>query len=46
MFLKIAAQAFQTGDFLNIFLTFLGFLGSFSYETFSYEKKVYFHMKK
>ena len=27
---KIAAQAFESGDFLNIFLRFLGFWGSFS----------------
>ena len=26
MFLKVAAQAFESGDFLNIFLRFWGFL--------------------
>ena len=40
MFLKIAAQAFETGDFLNIFLRFLGFSGSFCYKNFSYKKCV------
>ena len=28
-FLKIAAEAFEAGDFLNIFWGFLGFWGSF-----------------
>ena len=37
-FLKIAAQAFETGGFLNIFLRFWGFWGSFSYKTFSNKK--------
>ena len=37
-FLKIAAEAFETGDFLKIFLKFLGFWGSFSYQNFSYKK--------
>ena len=39
MFLKIAAQAFKAGDFLSIFLRFLGFSGSFSYKNFSWKKK-------
>ena len=33
------AEASEAGDFLNIFLRFLGFWGSFSYKYFSYEKK-------
>ena len=36
-FLKIAGQASEAGDFLNIFLRFLGFWGSFSYK----KKRVY-----
>ena len=32
MFLKIAAQAFEAEDLLDIFLKFWGFWGSFSYE--------------
>ena len=36
---KIEAQAFEGGGFLNIFLRFLGFWGSFSYKDFSYMKK-------
>ena len=36
MFLKIAAQTFEAEDFLNIFLRFLGFWGSFYYKNFSY----------
>ena len=39
-FLKIAAEAFGAEDFLNIFLSFWGFLGSFSYKKFSYIKNV------
>ena len=39
MFAKIAVQAFEAGDFLNIFLRFWGFLGSFSYKNFSHKKK-------
>ena len=35
----IKAQAFEAGDFLNIFLGFRVFWGSFSYKNFSYEKK-------
>ena len=35
---KNAAQRFDAGDFLNIFLTFFGFLGSFCYENLSYKK--------
>ena len=31
MVLKTAAQAFEAGDFLSIFLTFLGFWGSLPY---------------
>ena len=42
MFLKIAAQAFEAGDFLNIFLRFWGFSGSFSYNQFSYKEHVQF----
>ena len=42
MFLKIAAQAFEAGDFLNIFLRFWGFSGSFSYNHFSYKEQVQF----
>ena len=38
VFLKIAAQAFEAGDFLNISLRFLGFWGSFCYKKFSYKK--------
>ena len=38
-FLKIVAQAFEAGDFLNIFLRFSGFWGLFSYKNFSYKKK-------
>ena len=38
-FLKIVAQAFKAGDFLNIFLGFLGFWGSFSYKNFAYKQK-------
>ena len=30
MFLKIAAKAFEDGDFRNIFLSFRDFWGSFS----------------
>ena len=37
-FLKITAQAFEAGDFLNIFLRFLGFSGSF-FLYFLYKKK-------
>ena len=40
MFLKVAAQVFEAGDFLNIFLWFLGFWGSLSYKNFSYKKCV------
>ena len=38
-YLKIAAQAFEGGDFLNIFLRFPGFWGTFSYKNFSYKKR-------
>ena len=38
-FLKIAAQASEAGDFLNIFLRFWGICGSFTYRNFSYIKK-------
>ena len=41
VFLKVASQTLQTEDFLNIFLRFWGFCGSFYYKNFSY-KKVYF----
>ena len=37
-FLKIPAQAFESVDFLTIFLKFLGFWGSFSYKNVSYKK--------
>ena len=40
MVLKIAAQEFEAGDFLNIFLRFFGFWGSFYYKNFSYKKYV------
>ena len=40
MFLKIEAQAFEAGDFLNIFLRFWGFWSSFSYKNCSYKKNV------
>ena len=43
MFLKIAAHAFEDEDFLNIFLRFWGFWGSFSYKNFSHKKIVYFN---
>ena len=45
MFLKIEAQAFDAGDFLNIFLRFLGVCGSFSYKQFSYRKKCIFSLR-
>ena len=38
-FLKLAAQACDTGDFLNIFLRFWSFWGLFSNKNFSYIKK-------
>ena len=38
MFSKIRALAFEFGDFLNIFLKFWGFGGSFSYKNISYKK--------
>ena len=44
-FLKTAAEAFDTGDFLSIFLRFWVFRGSFVYKTFSYIKKVLFNIK-
>ena len=37
-FLEIAAHTFEAGDFLNIFLRYLGFWGSVSYKTISYKK--------
>ena len=40
MLLKIAAQTVEAGDFPNIFLRFWGFGGSFSYNNFSYIKKM------
>ena len=40
VFFKIAAQPFEVGDFLNIFLKFLGFWGSFCFNYFSYKKQV------
>ena len=36
--LKIAAQAFDAGNFLLIFLRFWGFWGLFNYKHFSYLK--------
>ena len=43
MLLKIAAQAFEAGDFLNIFLRFLSFGDNFLiktfYKNFSLKKK-------
>ena len=36
--LKIAAETFEAGDFLNILLRFFGIWGSFSYINFSYKK--------
>ena len=41
MFLKIPAQSFEAGDFLNIFRRFLGFSGLFYYKDFSYENHMY-----
>ena len=41
-FQKIAAQAFKAEDFLNIFLRFWGFWGSFSYKNFLMKRRVYF----
>ena len=38
MFLKIAAQTFEAGDFLHAFLRFSGFWDWFSYKKFSCEK--------
>ena len=35
---QIAAQVFEAGDFLNIFLRFLDFQDSFSYKNSSYKK--------
>ena len=37
-FLKIAAQAFEAGDFLNIFLRFWGFSGTFLIKNFLIKK--------
>ena len=39
--LKIATQAFEAGGFLNIFLRFWAFWGSFSYQNFCYKRNVY-----
>ena len=41
MFLKVAAWAFESGDFLNIFLRFWGFSGSFFYNYFCFKKHVH-----
>ena len=43
MFLKILAQAFEAGDFLNIFSGFLGFSRLIFFQSFSCikEKRVY-----
>ena len=40
MFLKIAAWTSAAEDFLNIFLSFFGFWGSFFYKRFPYKKRV------
>ena len=37
-FSKIAAQAFEAGDFLKLFLGFWGFWGSISYKNISDKK--------
>ena len=42
MFLKIADQAFEAGDFLNIFLRFLGFWGFYSSKNKFPIKNVYY----
>ena len=36
--LQKSAHAFEAEDFLNIFVRFWGFRGSFSYKNFSYKK--------
>ena len=41
MFLKIATQAFEAGDFYSIFLMFLGFWGSFSNKHFVIKTHVF-----
>ena len=41
MFLKIATQAFEAGDFYSIFLMFLGFWGSFSNKHFAIKTHVF-----
>ena len=41
VFLKVASQILQAEDFLNIFLRFRGFCGSFYYKNFSYKKNVH-----
>ena len=38
MFLKIAAQEFEVGDFLNIFLKFCSFWSTFSFKIFLIKK--------
>ena len=40
-FLKIAAEAFEAADFLNIFLRFLGFEAHFLIKIFLLKKNVY-----
>ena len=45
MALKIAAQAFEAGDSLNIFLRIYLFWGSFSYKNYSYNENVYMKNK-
>ena len=44
-FLKIVAKTFEAGDFLNIFVRFWAFRGSFSYKKFSYKKKYVMNFK-
>ena len=39
VFLEITASTFEAGNFLNIFLWFWDFWGSFSYKKFLIEKK-------
>ena len=44
-FLKIASQAFQTGDFLNIFIRFWGFWGSLFIKIFLIKKNFFKKIK-
>ena len=43
MFLKVAPEAFEAGDFLNIFLRFVFFEGLFLITSFLIKKRVYIH---